>query len=130
MSRNKDPVGVINGVPQLLRANRHIAHALPHPSETWTRQDVPSILAEALPKLQANHVIEVAEHHGAETRQVHTWRTKPEAYRYAQENIEPPTRTPCGHTGVRNLGEGVFTCRREDCDYRFDRDAAREVLEA
>jgi hypothetical protein len=47
-------------------------------------------------------------------------------------NVDPPAGCPepgCHATGVSNLGDGEFTCTAEDCDSRFDRETAREVLE-
>ena len=37
-------------------------------------------------------------------------------------------REGCEATGVRNLGDGEFTCTNDDCSTRFDRATAREVL--
>ena len=34
----------------------------------------------------------------------------------------------CPSRGVRNLGDGEYTCTDDDCDARFDRETAEEVL--
>lgn len=130
MSGNVVSGSTVNGEAQFLRSHRRVAHQLPPPSETWARVDAPPIVADRISKLLSNHVIEIEEHHGADTdHDAHLYRTRASAYRYVQEHLDEPTLTPCGHTGVRNLGGGEYTCQDAECDARFDRAAAREVLE-
>lgn len=37
-------------------------------------------------------------------------------------------RGPCGHLGIKNLGDGWYSCSREECDAQFGREVAKEVL--
>lgn len=37
-------------------------------------------------------------------------------------------RVACGHSGIVNLGEGVYTCSNSDCDAEYTRDEIEEVL--
>jgi hypothetical protein len=32
----------------------------------------------------------------------------------------------CGHSGIRNLGDGRYTCTTDDCDARVSREEVRE----
>ena len=50
---------------------------------------------------------------------------------WIDHNVDPAGECPeadCEATGVRNLGDGEFTCTDEDCSSRFGRETAREVL--
>lgn len=118
--------GISNNIVSLLQAYPRLAVALPHPEHSFTTRDAPTVVAQNLDKLQANDLVTVAERHGG-AQGIHRYRTTRAAYRAAQR-IDPPTLTPCGHTGVRNLGDGVYTCSELDCSRRFDRETAREVL--
>jgi len=129
MSSNVVEGSSVNGEAQYLRANRLVARALPHPDETWHRATAPPLVAETISKLLANHIIEIAVRHGAPTdHNAHLYRTRESAYRYATECLDDPTTLDCGHTGIRNLGGGEYTCGREGCPVRVDRATAREVL--
>jgi hypothetical protein len=57
------------------------------------------------------------------------WRCPPEVAGWIDETIDAPPYLPCGHSGIRNLRDGGFTCCRDSCDREFPRDVAREVLE-
>lgn len=35
---------------------------------------------------------------------------------------------PCGHRGVRNLGDDEFSCTFDDCDIRFGRETAAGIV--
>jgi len=46
-------------------------------------------------------------------------------------HVDPPGECPapdCRAGGIRNLGDGRYTCSNDDCDSRFDRSTAAEVL--
>lgn len=45
------------------------------------------------------------------------------------ERMREGVDTPCEHRGIRNLGDGEYTCGAEFCDVRFGRDTAREAME-
>lgn len=44
-------------------------------------------------------------------------------------DYEPTVQTPCGHRGIRNLGDGQYTCCCDDCDVVFSRSDAAAALE-
>ena len=118
-----------------LRSHRPVALALPEPE---TKVSFTALSEEigrpAACKLAAVNVIEKVrfvrddsdyDHEG------HLWRMSPAAARWIDRVIsEDVVTTPCGcSTGVRNLGDGEFTCTDEDCSSRFGRETAREVLD-
>ena len=60
----------------------------------------------------------------------YTWTTPEHVHEWIAERIDEPTTTPCGNsTGVRCVESGeTYTCTDDDCDCRFDRATAEEVL--
>jgi hypothetical protein len=118
------------GAPTTLRANRAAAEALPAPEREWYRAEVPDVLAATLTTFQRARIVTIvrSEWNPSRTR-THVYRTVPAAYEYVQSLDDPGT--PCSHTGVRCIDAeaGVYTCCRDDCDTRFDRERAREVME-
>ena len=50
---------------------------------------------------------------------------------WIEHNVDLRGQCPapdCDSRGVKNLGDGEFTCTNDDCDSRFDRETAEEVL--
>lgn len=63
-------------------------------------------------------------------RSAHVWTVKPGVEAVIEQYAAAASLCPCGHAGVRNVrGEDApgFSCQRDDCDIRFDRETAREV---
>jgi len=60
-----------------------------------------------------------------ETR-ARVWRVADAAHDYAAEIVaETDSPCGCGHSGIRNLGDGEYTCTTDSCDVRV----SREVVE-
>jgi len=59
---------------------------------------------------------------------VGVWKVTEAVDNWIDQHVPKPSLTPCGHTGVVNLGEEGYTCQNDDCDERFDRETALEVL--
>lgn len=60
------------------------------------------------------------------------YKVKPEVHEYLHSR-ELNEKHPCveeGHTGIRNLGDGEYTCTRDGCNERFDRETAKEIVDA
>lgn len=116
-------------VSKWLSAHPQLAHALPDPDETWKRSECDAID-------QSAHAI-LREYGGVrkvgETRCeagngiVAIWQTTEAVAAFIEHNVTEPSLTPCGHTGVVNLGD-AYTCQTDSCDERFGREAALEVL--
>ena len=118
-----------------LRSHRPVALALPDPDEDVSFEALISEIGRSAAfRLQALEIIEKVrfvrddsdyDHEG------HLWRTSPAAVRWIDRVIdEDVVTTPCGcSTGIKNLGDGEYTCTDEDCSSRFGRETAREVLD-
>lgn len=117
-----------------LLAHPQVAAALPTPDEVWAFRDIDALDRSALQALRSKDGVLVQ----AGTRipatgsndPVIEWRVSRSAHAFIERCVETPSRTPCGHTGVRCLAAGeTYTCHRDDCDATFGRAAAQEVLE-
>lgn len=45
-----------------------------------------------------------------------------------EEMAEHSRLAPCGHRGISNLGDDVFSCASQECDSRFGRDTAVAIV--
>lgn len=111
-----------------LRMNAAIAHALPAPDESWTKDDVPELVAENRRKMESFGIIEVVEKRRFRPDDQHLYRTKEGVFQHIQEHIDQPNTLPCGHTGVSNIPGGAYGCRVPDCDAEYDRETVEGVL--
>jgi len=113
----------------VLRCNKVAAKALPPSDETWPVDRVRDTPAErCIGKFVSHGIVEAVgtERHTGHRRTL--YQTDPGAERHAAA-LSIAHETPCGHTGVRNLGDGEYTCCADDCDARFDRATALEVAQ-
>lgn len=64
----------------------------------------------------------------------HVWSTPPALAEGILDVQRPEGHPhPCladGHRGIRNLGDGRYSCTNDDCDRRFGRDVAEKIVEA
>lgn len=44
------------------------------------------------------------------------------------EDYEPAVESPCEHRGIRNLGDGTYSCAVDDCNVTFGREQAADIL--
>ena len=60
------------------------------------------------------------------------WETRDDLADWVRHHVDrPAARCPadgCSSSGVKNLGDGRYTCSRGACDSEFDRATAKEVL--
>ena len=118
-----------------LLSNQMVALSLPDPDEDVSFEALISEIGRSAAfRLQALEIIEKVRFVGddeAFDHKGHLWRTSPAAGRWIDCVIsEDVVTTPCGcSTGVRNLGDGeTYTCTEDDCDCRFGRETALEVV--
>lgn len=125
MSRSTSQFGPGNALYWTMHSYKAASAALPHPNETWIARDQEDVLADQIQLFDARGIIKFVERN---EHSRHVWRTNPGVWDYVQEFREEATWTPCGHTGVRNLGDGDYTCTCDSCDETFDRDTAEQVI--
>ena len=110
-----------------IRANKAAALRLPAPTEPQPR----CVLYERTSCSQFNLFREVGvvakRGHDADGRQL--WGVPPQIHRWIAKNVDIET-TPCGcSTGVRCVESGeTYTCTDDECDCRFGRETALEVV--
>lgn len=110
-----------------LKQRQYVIDELPPAGEPFRWSDL-DITDADLYKLSEVDIIEKRDQIDGSTS-AHYWSTVPGIHEWAADHIDESARTPCGKaTGVRNLGDGEFTCNNSDCDCRMTREQAREVL--
>ena len=60
-----------------------------------------------------------------------TWTVADGVRTWIDGHVDPPGECPepdCEAAGIRNLGDGRYTCSRDECDSEFGRATAKEVL--
>lgn len=115
-----------SGAHTWLRYNRSIALALPAPSEEWTLADVNYSQATLRTLSEKGHIQRTGT---VDSGGAHVWRTDSATYAYVEKHLERNYETPCGNSGVRCIDAGeTYTCTADDCDCRFDRETAEQVM--
>lgn len=115
-------------VSKRLHANPQMAHQLPAPAETWTLRGCDAIDESDHTIFRQTSVIRRVGETDTGTGTVGLWQTTERLSAYVEQRVPEPNLTPCGHTGVTNLGDDGYTCQTDDCDGRFGREAALAVL--
>jgi hypothetical protein len=62
----------------------------------------------------------------------HVWRTPVDTWEKITEYADGESSHPCtedGHRGLRNLGDGEYTCKNDACDRTFGRETAERIVE-
>ena len=110
-----------------LRVNKAAALRLPDPTDPRTQAALYERLSTS--EFYQFRSADILEKRGRDDEDRRLWGVPPRVDRWIAENVDTTT-TPCGcSTGVRNLGDGEFTCTNDDCPETFDREAALEVLD-
>ena len=110
-----------------LKPNKAAALRLPAPSE-------PRPQAALYERLSTSEFYQfrsagILEKRGRDDEDRRLWGVPPRVDRWIRENVDTET-TPCGNaTGVRCVEAGeTYTCTDDECDCRFGRETAAEVV--
>ena len=128
MNRPSRPT-VPQPVSAWLQAHPQLAHALPAPDEEWTVREQDMIGDSAHGVLREHGGVRKVGETRCKDGTVAVWQVTEAVAAFVEHNVTEPSLTPCGHTGVVNLGD-TYTCQTETCDARFDRETALEVLKS
>jgi len=115
----------------IIKNRFHAARQLPHPKYEWTTADLPEVVKKQVQSFRFHGVIVPLDYDRSDdyTRRVYkTERTAWDVILTLEEQFDG-IPGPCEHRGVRNLGDGEYTCSMDDCDARFDRETARRRLD-
>ncbi|MWG35913.1 hypothetical protein [Halomarina oriensis] len=115
-----------------LRAYRAAALCLPEPdADPWLLRDIDGLNLTALREFHQIGAVEQVDRVYPDNRKtqglVYRWSTDREAYKYISEHFSEEQMMPCGHEPLRNLRDGGFSCRNDDCDAEFSRAVAEAV---
>ena len=110
-----------------LRVNKAAALRLPAPSDPRPRAALYEHLSTS--EFYQFRCAGILEKRGRDDEGRRLWGVPPRVDRWIAENIDIET-TPCeSATGVRCVEAGeTFTCTDDDCDCRFGRETAAEVV--
>lgn len=109
----------------VLRYYQDAASQLPEPGKEWERSEVGKALQKAMRKFSFHDII-YRQTWGGDSAM---WETDAKCYEYVQEDLEAgDQRLPCNHRGLRNLGNGQFTCMKDHCSQTFDRETAERIF--
>lgn len=125
MSQGYDACGLMQGARDYIRGHIADVEALPPPSERWQAQDVPKPTQRCLQRLCALGAIERVTR-DATGRNV--YETDERAWALIEEYASAERPLLCNHGGLRNLGDGLYTCGYEECEHRYTRDTVEVLL--
>lgn len=116
------------GLATYIRANYDAVRDLPAPGTQWVRRMQPEHVRDHLNALIQQTAVESVDTHRNDRSRRHVFETRRSAYEYIEAHEPRSPQLPCGHHGVRNVGDGRFACLFGYCDARFDRETIEEVL--
>lgn len=128
MSSVRDATGKV-GNAEAIRPYADLIAALPEPPETFVRREMPGgNHREALQRLIRVGAIREVERERVEydgdTSPSFRWVYRVERWAYETATDQVANRDapmPCGHSGIRNLGDGEYACAYDGCDKTFRR---------
>lgn len=93
-----------------LKANASKLNDLCAPGETWVTADAPTRFKKRMYVLEKYGVVKCVGTVSQESVKKNLWETNPAAWEAIQTMVSGRDTLPCGHTGWRNCGEGIFEC--------------------
>ena len=89
--------------------------------------DVPDEIATHVYKFSQAGIVYCVETRSVAGSASNVWQTDRHAWEYVNDVIgETHNAGPCDHSGLRNLGDGEYTCTNDDCSVTCGRDVALE----
>lgn len=134
------PVGEV--AAGLLRSHPLAARALPpadvewansvHVCEVYGVEPAPEAVVPVIDRFVANDIVAVERKLRPTERKIstltNTYRTSTGVVGWVREHIDAPRTFECGHPGLRNLGDGRYTCQHDECNAVYDRETAAAVF--
>lgn len=127
-TRSPDDISLSHDAVSAVKRYPVVARKLPPFPEEWHANEL-NIPQAAIHVFAKNGVInkQATERVNGNTRCV--WQTRDGLQAWVDRHLaDDDGTTPCGRTGVRNLGSGEYTCSHDECDCRFGREVAEEVV--
>lgn len=111
-----------------LRRNQDAAVRLPPPSLPKTYNELEPEVQDVFSLFLKIGVLERDETEAASDSD--RFYAPRDVYAYAQQLNEDRPTLPCGHGGIRNPGDGVFTCTQDVCDAEFGQEEVQAYIDA
>jgi hypothetical protein len=123
-----NPSAVRRTIQRLVECHPVAIGNLPPRAETFERCEV-EISHALFQRLRQRRAIErVRFTDSAGRSRVGVYRVTEELELAAEAFASEGPWPDCPHTGIRNLGDGTYTCAADDCTARYDRATAEEVF--
>jgi hypothetical protein len=116
--------------PNTIRVHLDLLATMPDPPETFYAADIGDDQGAALKQLTRHKIVEQVEKEQYDRDEMETegakrrWKyrlTDRAATRRDELLAQRDTPCPCGHGGIRNLGNGIYTCGLDGCNEQFAR---------
>jgi len=120
MSHATNTSGLMRGADEYIRGNVSVLRNLPRPDEEWRFAEVDDLGRGRLQKLWHLGIVEKVRRPVDED--VYVWQTDTRAWKLIEEYADREEPLLCDHPGIRNLGDGLYTCGRDECDHKYTRD--------
>lgn len=117
--------GLAQGAYSYINAHIDALDDLPPPGVEWDRYDIDDTARPHLQKLVSDGAVKVVGEDGGYNQYL----TTENAYEIVQECDDGRSRLLCGHSGIRNIGDGLYTCGLEQCNHRYTRDTMELLLD-
>jgi len=125
MSQGYEACGLMQGARDYIRGHIADLEALPPPDERWQARDVPERTGRRLQRLCALGAVErVARDETGRN----VYATDERAWALIEDYAASERPLLCDHGGLRNLGDGLYTCGHDACDHRYTRDTVELLL--
>lgn len=110
-----------------IRSQTNALAKIPPPNEQWTYHNVSEVIQQRLQKLLSEKIVVVI---GKNDDGHKLYRVNAKAYELIEKHSQEIQRLPCGHTGIKNIGDGLFTCGFDGCSRKYTRDTMQLLLES
>lgn len=127
MAVGHDTSGLPSGSYHYIRGHLDALTELPPPEERWTYHDISDSIHTHLQKLRADGSVVVE---GETDDGYKLFSVDERAYQIIKECSQARETLPCGHTGVKNIGDGLLTCGFDGCSHKYTRDTMQLLLES
>lgn len=129
-ARPVDEVSLSHEAVAAVKRYPEAAAALPPFPEKWLASEISEVNQAAINTFAKSGVIQKQETERVMGNTRAIWQTRDGLQEWLDRHVDEATETtPCGRTSVRNVrGEDGYTCTHDDCDCRFSRERAKEVM--
>jgi hypothetical protein len=116
---------LVSGARDYIRPRGPRLRHLPESGKTWDAEDIPDAMKNCLQRLQHLGVIKTVDRHGSG---LNLYETTEQGWAIIEEYAERDDALLCEHGGIKNLGDGLYTCADKDCDHKYSRDTIGLLL--